>query len=192
MNINTQGKSHLIIDFDATLFLMHLDWEKYFDSIEPSLLRLDKTIYSRYLLYKISWGNMQNEYVRKFGKKALQLFYKNNTCAEKSLLEKVTPNDELLDFIRKNNKNYNLHIWSSNTDLIIKQTLKEYGVLHMFDKIVSRLDVSLLKPNPEGFIKRIREPETKKDSYLMIGNSMADHFAAKNADIDFHLVTTFA
>ncbi|MBI3103343.1 HAD-IA family hydrolase [Candidatus Daviesbacteria bacterium] len=182
-------KTHLIFDFDETIFKLLLPWEKVLVYIENELIKLDQSIYQKYMLGKIDLNTLQNEYVSKFGKKARDLIYKNNLKFEKGHYKGVEVNPEILDFISKTDK-YQIFIWSANTSEIIVRVLKEYKLLNKFKKIISRDDVNLLKPDPEGFTK-IYDPQIDKEKYLFVGDSLNDKLAAQNAGVDFYLADHF-
>ena len=150
------------------------------------LIQLDARLYQKYQDSDLSLTEVQNEYVRKFGKKAKKITYNNCVKFESYFCKGVTTNDELIDFVKKNQE-FKLFIWSSNTRPTIAKFLKEYQILDKFKKIVTSLEVVLIKPYIDGF-KLIYNPEVPKKNYLMIGNSNADRQAANNSGIDFFFV----
>lgn len=186
--IDITGKTHIIFDFDKTLFWLDLDWDRYFDGIESHMQRLDSDLYDSYMRDDISWGNMQNMYVERFGSAIRDKIASNSSVAEKKFLNRAVPHEELIEFVKRLDSSITLSIWSSNSRSIIEATLTEHGLLGKFKSIASRSDVSLLKPSSDGFFK-IHDNQTDLSSYLMIGDSDADRLGAATAGIDFHLVT---
>lgn len=63
-------------------------------------------------------------------------------------------------------------------------TLEILGIKNFFDMIVTGDDVINHKPSPEGIIKFINSYNLKKDEVLMVGDSVADIIAARDAQID--------
>jgi len=63
-------------------------------------------------------------------------------------------------------------------------TLEILGIKNFFDMIVTGDDVINHKPSPEGIIKFINTYNLKKDEVLMVGDSVADIIAARDAQID--------
>lgn len=187
--LKTFKKTHLIFDFDETLFKLILPWEKFEENIKQQLIEWDKQIYDDYIKEKIDLNALQNKYVLKFGDRARKLVDKANIDFETKYFKNVVPNKELLEFL-KHAKNYKLFIWSANTRYVIEKVLKNYGIDNMFDQLVTRLEVDMLKPNPEGFNK-IYDPQVPKNNYLFIGDSDNDKNAAKNAQLDFFLIKYF-
>lgn len=187
--LKTSRKTHLIFDFDETLFRLILPWEKWEESIKDQLINLDKQIYEDYIKGKISLNGLQNKYVLKFGNKAKELMNKANIDFETKYFKDVIPNKELLEFV-KQTRNCKLFIWSSNTKYVIKKVLKSYGIGNRFDKLITRLEVDMLKPDLEGFYK-IYNPQIPKSKYLFVGDTDDDRNAAKRSKIDFFLIKYF-
>lgn len=187
--LKTSKKTHLIFDFDETLFQLILPWEKWEENIKDELINLDREIYNDYIGRKIDLNSLQNKYVLKFGNEARQLMNKANIDFETKYFKDVVTNKELLEFVREV-KNYKMYIWSANTKYVIEKILKLHGIENKFDKLVTRLEVDMLKPDPEGFDK-IYNPKIPKSEYLFVGDSSNDKNAAKNSEIDFFQIKYF-
>ncbi|MGB9663703.1 MAG: HAD family hydrolase [Ignavibacteria bacterium] len=63
-------------------------------------------------------------------------------------------------------------------------TLEILGIKNYFDMIVTGDDVINHKPSPEGILKFIQTFNLNKDQVLMVGDSVADIIAARDASID--------
>lgn len=63
--------------------------------------------------------------------------------------------------------------------------LQKSGLLPYFRQLVTKGDVLLMKPNPEGFEKILESQEHKKADFLMVGNSKNDQKAAEASGIDY-------
>lgn len=187
--LQNNSKTHLIFDFDETLCKLILPWEHWEDRIRDKLIKLDNLIYENYKREKISFNEMVNQYVLKFGKRAKQLIIDNSVFFETNLLKEIKPNKELLEFVR-NSINYKLFIWSSNTRLVIEKALNEFGIKNKFGKIVTEQDVNLIKPDAEGF-KNIYDSSVSKEKYLLVGNGAEDKRAAEKMGVEFFLVDYF-
>ena len=66
-DITKNKKTHLIFDFDETLFFLQLPWEKCLELIQEELIAMDNDLYNSYLSMRITWASLQNEYVSKYG-----------------------------------------------------------------------------------------------------------------------------
>ncbi len=68
--------------------------------------------------------------------------------------------------------------------------LGRYKLLRHFDFVLTRDDVSSMKPDPEGILKAIEMLELPKESVIYVGDSGIDVRAAKAAGIKMAAVTS--
>ncbi len=183
------NKTHLIIDFDKTLFHLDLPWDIVLEPIKKQLIEWNPKYYKKYIDKEMRLSLVINNYVKEFGDAAKNLFIKNNTRFEQEKLRGYYKNPELINMIVKLNKKQ-LYIWSSNTQPTITQILKDHNLFDKFEFLVTRTNVKFIKPNPEGF-KLIYDPKTNKDKYLMLGDSVHDQDACEIIGIDFHKIEYF-
>ena len=179
-------KSHLIFDFDETLIKLIIPWQVEFSvgSIKDDLLALDKSIYESFAKNKISFSELQNEYISRFGAKIKDLIIKNNIHFESTYLKDILANPDLIEFVKRDTEHVML-IWSSNTKPTVERALKKFNLEGKFSKIITREDVTLIKPYLEGF-EKLYDPSVPKNMYLFVGDSKFYRLAAKEADIDFY------
>ncbi|MBU1118021.1 HAD family hydrolase [Patescibacteria group bacterium] len=182
-------KSFLIFDFDKTMFELIINWEQYFENVETDLIFKDRQLYRDYQKGVVSWCNMQNLYIERYGKVMRDQICLNNKISEVKLFQKAIINKPLIDLINKIS-NVSMFIWSSNTKELIEMVLKKNHILKKFYLIVSRNDLYYLKPNPEGF-KKIHQTSIPLNKYLFIGDSQNDAQAAKSIGIDFYEIDYF-
>jgi len=187
--LNQKEKTHIIFDFDYTLFRMVIPWEKWERKIEKDLRLLDQNIINDYKAGKINLSELQNLYVTRFGDSINKKIIAHNSWFETRHAQKFIPNKELLRLIPSLSK-YNNFIWSSNTKYNLHKVLKKYGIYNIFKKIVTRNDVNLVKPYDDGF-RLIHDEKTPIYKYLFVGDSGSDKQAAKNLKMDFHLINYF-
>jgi HAD superfamily hydrolase (TIGR01549 family) len=88
---------------------------------------------------------------------------------------------EILDYL-KNNK-FPLGIFTGKGREATTITLKQLGVYHYFDLIVTGDDVANHKPSAEGILKFVNHFGLKNERVLMIGDSVSDVKASKEAGI---------
>lgn len=181
--LKNHPKTDLIFDLDETLVWLILPWEKWEGEIEEKLKKLDSQILSDYQKGKIHLNQMQNAYVQK-SSKALDSIIKNNEKFEKDNLNGIKVNQKIVDFI-KEATGYRLYIWSANSKKTVEHALAKVGILKKFEKLVTRDDVGLLKPETEGF-DLIWDKKTSKSKYLFIGDSANDKKVSERVGIDFY------
>ena len=182
-------KTHLIFDLDSTIVRLMLPWEKCLDGIDKELRALDHTIFAKFLGREITYSDLQNEYVSKFGENMKKRILTHNEQFESTLLQGVERNTELINMITSL-ENYRMFVWSSNTKHVVKKALKDVNILDTFEKVVTQNDVLLIKPKTDGF-KLIHNKKTPVSNYLFIGDSGSDLGACKALGIDFFHVTYF-
>lgn len=183
------NKTHLIIDFDKTLFHLGLPWDIVFEPIKKQLLEWNPEYYRKYIDKEMRLSLVLNNYVKEFGDAAKHLLIQNNTRFEQEKLKGYEKNEDLINMVVQINDRQ-LYIWSSNTRPTITKILKENDLLDRFELLVTRTDVKFIKPNPEGF-GQIYDPQISKDKYLMLGDSIHDQDACEQVGIDFHKIDYF-
>lgn len=183
-------KTHLIFDFDETLFWLVLDWDRFFEAMEKELAPLDRTLYDDLAAQKRSLTGTLNAYVETYGIKAKQIITNMSVRFEEAHLQDVIPNPALVDFVSAHRDKYRMSIWTSNTSRIVEKVLEEHKLSGVFSRVASQLEVMMLKPYGDGF-RYLAQSGIPKDRYLMIGNSQADAEAAKAVGIDYFHIDYF-
>lgn len=88
---------------------------------------------------------------------------------------------EILEHLKS--KNYPIGIFTGKGRDASLITLKKLGVDHYFDLIVTGDDVENHKPSPEGILKFVNLFGLKPERVLMIGDSVSDAMASREAGI---------
>lgn len=179
-------KKHLIFDFDETLFTLLLPWEIYLEELHNKIMDFDPNL--RGFSHGKVLNAVENEAVRRWGEPMVKLRREYSEYFEKKFYKGVVEHKNITDFLKKKWKKYDCYIWTSNMRSTIEPILVEHDMLKFFKKLVTRSEVELTKPEPEGFYMIFDEKHHKKEDFLMIGDSLNDEGAAKNAGIDFFLV----
>lgn len=182
--LSDNHKTRLVFDFDETLYHLKLPWGEFITRLEHRLKPMDEGIFAAFAQGDLGLGTMQNAYIKKYGNTAREIIIREMLEFEKHLTG-APANPELTAWVKEHSKDFRMSIWSSNSSEIIRRVLSENGLHDVFAPIISRLEVDMLKPVPEGF-EKIHEHHVPKSAYLMIGNSRADLEAAQNAGIDFY------
>ena len=188
--IKTNNKTHVIFDFDATLFLLILPWVNWKEGLKKELVKVDASIWDEYESGAFSIAELQNKYIQNHGQTIRD--FMNNHCEsfEMESLERYKPNTDLLNTLNELD-HVHKYVWSSNARPVIQKVLDETGLANKFERIVTRQDVDFIKPMPDGF-NLIHDQNVDKSKYLMVGDSSHDRGAAEAAGIDFYLTDFFA
>lgn len=70
----------------------------------------------------------------------------------------------------------------------LDKVLDKFELRRYFKIIITRNDVTFIKPHPEGLLKVISRAGVKKEETLHVGDSLSDLFAARNAGIKAALI----
>jgi beta-phosphoglucomutase-like phosphatase (HAD superfamily) len=184
-------KKYLIFDLDGTLADLHVNWFGIDKDISDLVASIDAPLSKEVPLGRFAGIHLTNMVNKKYGelsRKKMNIFIDD---FEKKNYSGFSPNHELINFLRDiSNERYNCYLWTTNTRMVIEDFLSKEKLVGRFTKIVSHNDTTLLKPEAEGF-SYIYTPNTSLSDYLLIGDSINDELAAKNAGIDFFKVDYF-
>lgn len=175
-----KNKKYFVLDFDRTITKIEIDWSEWHQGVAKIYAEFDPN--HGYQKGK-NPHTYHNNLVNKHGKELLEKIKKFNQEYETEHTTGFTPNDELVEFI-KNNPQLTFYVYSSNSRPTVINGLTKLGILDKFTQIVSKNEVSLVKPNPEGF-SLFTDFDTKRDLFVMVGDSSADQQAAENAGVEF-------
>ncbi|NCN51056.1 MAG: HAD family hydrolase [Candidatus Pacebacteria bacterium] len=190
----TNKKKYLILDFDETLFKLHLPWGEYLDDVYEMLKNFDEDFFNTHAVSNESNYQLINKFTREFGSEPrdMTIAYAKKFEAEK--LTGVTECHTQTAFVRDHASEYHFFIWTSNCVGSIMPILEKNNMAELFEKIVGRDTVTYCKPDPDGF-NQIKEhvinnldPVATLDDFMMIGDSNSDEGAAYHSDIDFYRV----
>ena len=186
----THPKKYLLFDFDQTIFTLILPWEIYIKALTQQLLELDPSLKELHTTHNLN--DLENEAVRRHGQRALQIRHRYSREFEKKYLQGVEEHHEITEFINEfgsaADAGYTFYLWTSNMRETVEPVLEEHNLRRYFKQLVTKSEVQLTKPEPEGFYKIFDPSYHKKEEFLMIGDSINDKNAAKNAGIDFYSV----
>jgi phosphoglycolate phosphatase-like HAD superfamily hydrolase len=186
--IGKKNKTHLVFDLDRTIAELLIDWSHWRSGVLEVIYKLDPKPNKEAFLKNIY--TYVNSFIKEYGNTAEQAIKKFNQDYETKYLTGLTPNKPLLAFNQSLPQNYSLYVYSSNSKKTDNFALNQMQLISRFNGIVSRDDVTFIKPHPQGF-SFILNPDVKKSSYLMIGDSPSDQGVAHEAGIDFFQVNYF-
>ncbi|NCN24055.1 MAG: hypothetical protein COU65_04455 [Candidatus Pacebacteria bacterium CG10_big_fil_rev_8_21_14_0_10_42_12] len=188
-------KKALIFDFDGTLATIQVPWEVYAKEMVPAMEKLSKKH------KRADFANthyFENAVVAEIGEEAAKKRWQICEDFEVNELTGFIEHHEMTNFVRTHSENYAFVIWSSNARVTIEKTLKELDIFQHFSLLVTKTDVWMTKPNPEGFNLFIKQeldtllPGWELEDVLMIGDSLSDSGAAKAVGMDFFQCTESA
>ncbi|MFA5136420.1 MAG: HAD-IA family hydrolase [Patescibacteria group bacterium] len=183
--LKTHPKKYIIFDLDETLAKLKIDWSTYQKELWELVKTFDNEIIHQIPCQSGMGIKLSNLAIKKHGNKAKSMLDGFTERYEVQHYSGYIAHKELLAFIRLYQNKYIYFIWTSNMKKTIQDFLYKEHLHDFFQKIITRSDVSLLKPEPDGFAQ-IYIPDSLLSDYLFIGdNARTDKAAAQKAGIDF-------
>lgn len=181
-------KKHLIFDLDMTLGKLLIDWTNFREKFFELVSRYDPELVKQFPNRPHMGNLLYSRAIIKNGEKLRQVILRHCHEWESSRYQGVVPNQSLIKFIQDKAALYHFYLWSSNNRPTVDRALQDLGLAGLFEKTVSKEEVKLLKPYPDGF-SLIFNPRTQdRKEYLMIGDNEQDEEAARTAGIDYYQV----
>ena len=164
----------LKVDFSLETFLEfynpinHYYWKQYRENkiteIELRFLRLEKTFNKMNVSFT-------HELIDQFSELYIQELSKN------TILFKDTVT--VLEYL---NLKYTLHIITNGFENVQQKKLKNSGIDHFFEVVLTAEKIGIKKPKPEIFLSALKSANAQPEHSLMIGDSLeADILGAKAA-----------
>ncbi|MFZ2026581.1 MAG: HAD hydrolase-like protein [Microgenomates group bacterium] len=183
-------KKYLIFDLDDTLAHLNINWNTIRQGVFDIVAQQDEQLVADTVNERFATIYLANRAVTKHGEKMKDEITKFWTAYEKNNYSGYIPNSGLITTLKSLDLRYKKYIWTTNTEFPINDFIQKEGLGSQFKKIVSHKTSLYLKPEADGF-KDIYVPGTPLSDYLMIGDSINDMGAAKNAGIDFFEIDYF-
>lgn len=178
-------KKHIIFDLDETLLTLKIDWSNFRRDLWKKVGLLDKKLVKQVPNRSGMGFVLYNQTIIKHGKKGRKLVLSFCEKYELDNLKGVIKNKNLINFIKTHNLKHDFYIWTSNNRKTVDLVLKQAKLSSYFKKIITKEEVKLLKPYPDGFYLIFDKEKQKRKDYLFVGDSNNDKNAAQNAGIDF-------
>jgi len=188
--IKEKQYTNLVFDFDETLTILNVPWREWLESVMAALPQNKRAEIKKILNGRQApWDAVVNEHI-KFDDDFYKQFLKICLDFETKYFNHTPYHTLVKSLPDLKAAGRSLYLWTNNMRLTAERGLLELGIAQLFTKIVSREDVRLGKPDPEGWalIKQDTEPLS---SYLFIGDSDNDKQAAAHAGIDYFRIRYF-
>ncbi len=172
-------KQIYIFDFDKTICTLDTDWELWRVMCLSVIKKYDPSISGDFVVRH----PIQNDLFEKYGPEFKKYFDEQNRLFEMNHIKVCIPNINIVDLINSL-KDKDLYLWSSNSKDTVIRWLNEFNILEKFKKIITREDVSYIKPNIEGF-DLIKDQIIDKSKAVFVGDDIVDEKAAAAIGIDY-------
>jgi phosphoglycolate phosphatase len=170
-----------VFDMDETLLSLDVDWGEAKKAVSEFIkMRYGKEI------SPASFSRLFNSIADKLGKDAFKEASKVMDSYEREGIKNLSINETSMSILKKAKDQGKLVIvYSSNSKSSIRGALKKIGVIDKIDLIVTRDDVSRIKPEPEGMVMIMKKFKLDPEETIFIGNSPGDQGAARSQNVRF-------
>lgn len=179
----------LIFDLDDTLVHSKIDFVKLGNWIREQMIRRQIIDSNHEGLYSMSVSQMlylaKECDLKKGTRHAQELWQKVEEAEMEGALRATVEKDvhKILEALKK--KDYFLSIFTNNSSLVAKTVLERFNLIDFIDETVTRDDIKLLKPDPEGLLLLKEKFENQVHKMFFIGDSWIDGVAANRAQMPF-------
>lgn len=174
--------THVIWDFDGTLFDTYPAMSAAFKDTLKSMRGVDEKIEDICELMKISMGRMFSAYTKRYNLNDA-FFDAFNQLRLKYEISESKPYDGIACLCRYIHEHGAYNYLFTHRDLSSISLLENSGLLGFFSGFVTHSDGFASKPDPQGILYLAEKHLIPLNSAIMIGDREIDILSAKNANI---------
>ncbi len=163
--LNDPRYKGIIFDFDETIFLLKMEWDKLKKALEHEMESKFniKVLFTPYI--------KASEYLKKNNPVAYKHAVSIMEQFEEEGFKKGRPNTTLLEFIRQNpEKRYG--IYSMNTSRTVRLFIEKYQMEKYFSAYISQETCLGLKPSEKDLLHIAKKWRYNSNEVLYVGNSV--------------------
>ena len=186
----TADKGLLVFDYDGTLAHLDVDWPGLRSALVAGAQDLGFVSTFRPL-----WGEM-SRLRDEVGMDGVSALLKIVADYEQRGVARQRRGRDVEEFVRwaeahavDGERSVSFAIFSANLHATVSAGLEALGLRSTFDWVVGADDVTLWKPDAEGLIRLMKLAGCDASHTLFIGDGVADEAAARQAHVDFVLVS---
>ena len=170
----------IITDLDGTLFdTKDVNYYAYREAIGEYGYKLDYQYYCEFCN-----GRHYTDFLPQItttNEKILLEMHKKKKKFYKKYLDQAIPNRHLINIISALKIEYKTALVTTASKENCMQILERFGLLDMFDLILTQDDITKTKPNPEGFVKAMEYFNAKPEETIIMEDSDIGLEAAKQS-----------
>ncbi|MGG1660512.1 HAD family hydrolase [Brevibacillus sp. NRS-1366] len=185
--MNRPFRKAIIFDMDNTLLQSKIDF-----------LAMKRAIFQLWVENGIcdpalSWENHTASQLIEIGRRSEKMtaeleahMWEAVTAIEKAGMHQAVLEANAAEILEQLHQNYYLFILTNNAYAAAQEALKETEIIHYFDEVVAREQMTTLKPSPAGITYILgRYPDLPASAWTMIGDSWIDGKAAQDGRVRF-------
>lgn len=181
--LKEKKKQHIIFDFDETIGKIIVDWNVWIRNMQQLIQKYEPEFNIQTLNGWDSWAEVENDFVARYGAPIRQEIARHYELYESNIVDGFEEYDTIQ--VIKSLSDVSISLWSSNARKTIEPILSRLEFSNRFQPMITRDEVTYIKPHHDGFRPIHSVHQLPLEAYLFIGNSRADERAAKGAGIDF-------
>ena len=187
LNIPTGDFEAIIFDLDGTLVdSMPAHFDAWCEALES--VGAPKDVFPEDVFYSMGGRPTTDIVVEINGEFGLHLEPSEVALAKRAAfienLDKVTLNEEVVEYARKMQGKVPMGIATGGTRLIVEKTLQAVGLSDLFDEVVTANDVKCGKPAPDVFEEVAKRLEVNPNKCLVFEDAPAGIIAAQCAGME--------
>lgn len=180
----------IIVDLDGTLFdTKDVNYHAYREAIAPYGYVIDYQYYCEFCN-----GRHYMDFLPQIttnDRTILEEMHKEKKHAYKKYLDKAVLNTGLVDIIRLMRSEYKTAVVTTASKENCYDILKQFGVIGLFDLILTHDDITKSKPDPEGFLKAMDYFEAKPTETIIFEDSEVGLEAAEKSGAYYYRTYRF-
>ena len=180
----------VIVDLDGTLFdTKDVNYHAYKDAIAPYGYKIDYNYYCEFCNGRHYMDFLPQ--ITTSDQDVLEVMHKVKKGAYKKHLNKAVLNTGLVDIIRLMHKEYKTAVVTTASKENCYDILNQFGLVDLFDLILTHDDISKSKPDPEGFLKAMDYFDAKPTETIIFEDSEVGLEAAEKSGAYYYKTYRF-
>lgn len=180
----------VIVDLDGTLFdTKDVNYHAYKDAIAPFGYEIDYEYYCGFCN-----GRHYLDFLPQItteDKEILTQMHNAKKTAYQKHLDKAILNKGLVDIIRLLRKEYKTAVVTTASKENCYDILKQFGLVDLFDLILTHDDITKSKPDPEGFLKAMQHFGVTPKETIIFEDSEVGIEAAQKSEAFYYKTYRF-
>lgn len=180
----------VIVDLDGTLFdTKDVNYNAYKDAIAPYGYDIDYKYYCEFCNGRHFMDFLPQ--ITTYDKDILMEIHKAKKNAYKNHLDKAILNTGLVDIIRLMHTEYKTAVVTTASRENCYDILNQFDIFNMFDLILTHEDITMTKPDPEGFLKAMQHFSAGPKDTIIFEDSIIGLEAAEKSGAFYYRTYRF-
>ena len=177
----------IMVDLDGTLFdTKEVNFFSYQEAIEPYGYKIDFEYYCEFCNGRHYMDFLPQ--ITTTDETILNDMHKRKKIAYRKYLNKAKLNTGLADLLQISRHHYKTALVTTASRENTYDILRQFGLIELFDLILTHDDISKLKPDPEGYLKAMEYFDSVPEECMIFEDSDVGMEAAERAGVHCFVV----